>query len=268
MGDGALTADWYEYRDHFKHVLGEVIEETLVSIYVNGHELATLMATPRDQKELALGFLKNEGFIEGLEAVELIYLSAHGCCVDVWLKHTISEPERGIITSGCGGGITFRDPEDQFEPLKSSITAKPERLMQLFGELQRPDSLYARARGVHAAAISDGRSVLASAEDVGRHNTIDKLLGICMQRGIDTREKLLLVTGRISSEMLIKSAVMGCPIVASRNSPTSLSVRLARELGITLIGYVRRHTMRIYSFPERMQGFGGKVPLAPGMEIS
>jgi FdhD protein len=140
--------------------------------------------------------------------------------------------------------------------------------MELFGGLQRPDSLYARARGVHAAAISDGRKLLASAEDVGRHNTIDKLLGICMQRGIDTREKMLLVTGRISSEMLVKSATMGCPIVASRNSPTSLSVNLARELGITLIGYVRRQTMRIYSFPERLQGFAGKVPLAADLEIT
>jgi FdhD protein len=89
-----------------------------------------------------------------------------------------------------------------------------------------------------------------------------------MQRGIDTREKMLLVTGRISSEMLVKSATMGCPIVASRNSPTSLSVNLARELGITLIGYVRRHTMRIYSFPERLQGFSGKVSLAADLEIT
>ncbi|MGD2057462.1 MAG: formate dehydrogenase accessory sulfurtransferase FdhD [Anaerolineales bacterium] len=268
MGDGAVTADWYEFRDGFSHVLGEVIEETLISIYVNGQELATLMATPREQKELALGFLKNEGFIAGFEAVELIYLSAHGCCVDVWLNHDIIQPGRGIITSGCGGGITFRDPEAGFEPLKSSLTAEPEELMELFGGLQRPDSLYARARGVHAAAISDGRKLLASAEDVGRHNTIDKLLGICMQRGIDTREKMLLVTGRISSEMLVKSATMGCPIVASRNSPTSLSVNLARELGITLIGYVRRQTMRIYSFPERLQGFAGKVPLAADLEIT
>jgi FdhD protein len=82
-----------------------------------------------------------------------------------------------------------------------------------------------------------------------------------MREGIETRERVLLVTGRISSEMLVKSVVMGCPIVASRNSPTSLSVSLARQFGVTLIGYVRRQTMRVYSSPERLSGFDAKVSL-------
>jgi FdhD protein len=268
MGDGAIKTDWYEVQDNFEHVQGEVIQETLVSIYVNGRELATLMATPCDQKALALGFLKNEGFIEGLDSVDHVHLSAHGCCVDVWLNDVIEQPSKRIITSGCGGGVTFRDPEFSFEPLESSIGIRSDQVFELFNHLQKPDSLYARARGVHAAAISDGRNLLASTEDVGRHNTIDKLAGLCMQQGIDTREKLLLVTGRVSSEMLVKSVVMGCPIIASRNSPTSLSVRLARQLGVTLIGYVRRRNMRVYAFPERVEGFSGKVPLTAGLELS
>jgi FdhD protein len=268
MGGGAVKTDWYEVQDGFERVQGEVIQETLVSIYVNGRELATLMATPCDQEALALGFLKNEGFIEDLDAVDHIHLSANGCCVDVWLNDVIERPEKRIITSGCGGGITFRDPETAFEPLESSLGIRPEQVFKLFNHLQRPDSLYARARGVHAAAISDRQGLLASTEDVGRHNTIDKLAGLCMQQGIDTREKLLLVTGRISSEMLVKSVVMGCPIIASRNSPTSLSVSLARQLGVTLIGYVRRRTMRVYAFPERLEGFSGKVPLTARVETS
>jgi FdhD protein len=145
------------------------------------------------------------------------------------------------------------------EPIKETMTIAPQCIFELFNGLQQADSLYARARGVHAAALSDGQRLLASAEDVGRHNTIDKLVGICAQEGIDTRGKMLLLTGRISSEMLLKSVSMGCPIIASRNSPTSLSVKLARELGVTLIGYVRRNAMRIYAHKERLQDIGERV---------
>jgi len=126
------------------------------------------------------------------------------------------------------------------------------RLHVLFNQLQARGSLYARARGVHAAGLADGEQLLAMAEDVGRHNTLDKLLGTCLRLGIETRGRLLLATGRVSSEMMQKAAQMGIPFVASRNSPTSLSVEMARAWGITLVGYVRRQTLRVYSGPERL----------------
>jgi FdhD protein len=94
--------------------------------------------------------------------------------------------------------------------------------------------------------------LLAIAEDVGRHNTVDKLVGKCMIEGIQPHGKILLATGRVSSEMLVKGALMGCPIIASRNSATSMSVAMARDWNITLIGYVRQNTMRVYSHPKRL----------------
>jgi FdhD protein len=129
-------------------------------------------------------------------------------------------------------------------------------LRQSFRKLQTAYSLYARSRGVHAAGLLDPQTMelVATVEDVGRHNTVDKLTGYCLLRGIDTRDKVLLVTGRISSEMMRKTALMGIPIAASRTSPTSLSVEMARAWGITLVGYVRQGSMRVYSCPERLSG--------------
>ena len=264
-GDGAVGARWLEYRGGWEAVDSEVIEEALVTIYVNGRELATIMCTPRDQVALALGFLKNEGRLERLEDVALTHVSRDGCCVDVWLRHPIELPKRLIITSGCGGGVTFDDPSLALPPLTEPMRLAPERLTDLLNQLHYPGSLAARTRGVHAAGLSDGERLLARVEDVGRHNTIDKLLGECLLHGLETRGRALLATGRVSSEMLRKGALMGCPIIASRNSPTSLSVAMAEAWNITLVGYVRRDSLRVYAHPERL-GRTETVPSARRLE--
>jgi FdhD protein len=256
MSPGTEATQWQEHHRRWIPVEGEVIAEALISIYVNGEELATIMATPQEQDLLALGFLKNEGLIEGLEEIEVLHISKAGCCVDIWLNRQFKKPERVIITSGCGGGVTFDDPSTGITPLTSDLRIEPELLHHMFRKLQPPNSLYARSRGVHAAGLldPDQQVLLAIVEDVGRHNTIDKLTGCCLVQGIDTRGKILLVTGRTSSEMLRKAAVMGCPITASRTSPTSLSVEMAQAWNITLVGYVRSGRLRVYSHPERLQG--------------
>ena len=252
MGNGTVDAQWLEYRGAWQGAQAAVIEEALVTVYVNGIELATIMCTPREQEALALGFLKNEGLLETMEEISAVTVSRNGCCVDVWLSHPIERPRRVIITSGCGGGVTFDDPAVGISPLVDDTRLAPEKLHALFNELQFPGSLYARARGVHAAGLTDGHVLLQVAEDVGRHNTIDKLLGLCLRKGIGTRGRILLATGRVSSEMLRKGALMGCPIIASRNSPTSMSVAMARAWNVTLVGYVRRDSMRVYAHPERL----------------
>jgi FdhD protein len=264
MTTGAVSAKWLEYRQGWEPAQAEVIEEAGVSIYVNGLELATILCTPCEQELLALGFLRNEGLIEGMDELDHVRISPPGCCVDVWLTHSFAMPERRIITSGCGAGVTFRDPSLGVQPIEDDLHLDPESLFILFGQLNAPGSLYARARGVHTAALSDGERILALAEDVGRHNAVDRLQGACMLHGIETRGRILLSTGRMSSEMLYKSARMGCPIVASRNSPTSMSVAMAEAWRITLIGYVRRHTLRVYTHPERLTpGESAAIAAAP-----
>lgn len=252
MSDGAVPAKWHEHRHDWELVEAEVIQEELFTLYVNGLELATIMCSPLELAELALGFLANEALISGTQEVEILHVSRQGCCVDLWLNRSFDKPERLVITTGCGGGITFNDPSIGVQPLEFDLRVEPDTLVDLFGQLHEPDSLHARTRGVHAAGLSDGERVLIISEDVGRHNTIDKVRGAALLQNIDTRGKMLLATGRISSEMLRKAALMGCPLVASRNSPTSLSVAMADAWNITLAGYVRRDSMRVYAHPRRL----------------
>jgi len=254
MSDGVITFTFDNFQHGWSTVEGEVIEEGFVSIFVNGEELATVMCSPREQDRFAIGFLCNEGIIHSLDDVRAVHICPSGACVDVWLTRSdFVRPNRLILTSGCGGGVTFDDLTQAVEPLESSITIAPQKLADLLIEMQQRATLYARSRGVHTAALADGEQIIVLAEDVGRHNTIDKVRGACLIEQIDPHDKILLCTGRISSEMINKAARMGCPIVASRTSPTSMSVQLAREWNITLAGYVRRDQMKVYAHPERLK---------------
>ena len=249
---GAVPVEWVEYKDGWTPVHANVIEEGLVTINVNGEELVTIMCTPKGQDWLALGFLWNEGLIEKMDQVDHLHISEDGCCVDVWLTHEFKMPPHRIITSGCGGGITFDDSSDRIPSVSHNLQLTPEHLFDAFRKLHTPDSLHATARGVHTSGLTDGEAILVMAEDVGRHNTIDKVMGICLKEGIQTEGRVLLATGRISSEMLRKGARMGCPIVASRNSPTSMSISMADASNISLVGYVRQSSMRVYTHPWRL----------------
>lgn len=234
-------------------VEGAVIEEALVCIFVNGQELATFMCTPRNLDELALGFLRSEGFIQSLDDVEVLTLSRKGTCVDIWLKDlSFTPPSRSIVTSGCGGGVTFDDLSGRHQALNTRATITPEQIAGLMKALHQAAELYNEVRGVHTSALSDGRDLLLVAQDVGRHNTIDRLWGKALKQRVDTRGRILLASGRISSEMLNKAAKMGVPIIVSRTSPTSLSVELGQSWNITVIGYARGKNFRIYSVPERV----------------
>ncbi len=252
--NGIHSLDYILYENNaWQSVEGNITHEGLVRIFVNGHELATFMCTPREQDELALGFLRAEGIIRSLSDVRRIVVCPSGACVDVWLRHDDFEmPARRIITSGCGGGITFDDLSSHHAPLNTHATVTPDQIFARMHDLYQAASLYRVTQGIHTSALSDGERLVLVAEDVGRHNTVDRLWGKAMKQNISTGGLILLATGRISSEMLGKAAKMGVPIVVSRTSATSLSVALGRAWNITVIGYVRRNSLRVYAAPHRI----------------
>lgn len=232
---------------------GGIIAETLLSIYVNGQDLATVMCSPIDQEALALGFLYNEGVICSLDDVRLIQINQTRASIDVFLVHEhFDPPRRLILTSGCGGGTSLRDLSKNHAPLETNFTTTPDVLLSRMRDLNDSARLYRQVRGVHASIVGSEVALLLIAEDIGRHNTIDKLAGKALLAGVDTRDRLLITSGRISSEMLGKARQMGIPVIASRTAPTSISVGLAHAWNICVVGYVRQESMRVYTHPHRL----------------
>jgi FdhD protein len=128
-------------------------------------------------------------------------------------------------------------------------------------QLLQAQEIYRQARGVHCSALGNGRKLVVQAEDIGRHNTLDKLAGKLLLDPVEISPKILLTTGRISSEMMNKAIRLQAEVVLSRTSPTTSSIALAEQAGITLIGYARRTQMFVYSHPERL--CNGEMPCIP-----
>jgi FdhD protein len=158
-------------------------------------------------------------------------------------------PAKRILTSGCGGGTTFKI---QGKEIGSDLVVTPKEVLSLMKQLQEQMVLYRLCGGVHGSALSDIKKLLAVAEDIGRHNTLDKIQGECLLKELPTEDGILLSTGRISTEMLLKAAKMKVPLVVSRHSPTGSAALLARDLGISLVGHARGDCLSVYAHPERL----------------
>jgi FdhD protein len=224
--------------------------EMALAICVNRQELVTILCTPTKLNCLVLGFLYAEGIISGIGDVASMQVCEEESLADVILSNPDYKlPTQRTLTPGCGGGATFKT---QRQRVDSNLVATPEELLSLMNQLQKQMVLYQLCGGVHASALSDTKNLLVVAEDIGRHNTLDKIQGECLLRGLQTRDRLLLSTGRISSEMLLKAAKMQAPVVASRHSLTGSAVSLARDLGIALVGHARGSRLSVYSHPERL----------------
>jgi len=243
----------YEFQK-WKSFDAETIVEMPVSLTVNAEVWITFMCTPVNLEALAVGFLYNEGIIEKMDEVSDVHVCEHGDNVDVWLNHEAQQPTSWRRTSGCTGGVTAVDllakPNVSFD--RSSPKVQPDAIGHLVEMLFESQSLYRETGGVHTSALSDGDKILISAEDIGRHNTLDKIAGLCLMNNIWPETRILITTGRISSEMLQKAARMNAPILISRTSPSSLSIEMAERYGITLIGYARKHRFNVYSNSQRV----------------
>ena len=233
--------------DQVEEVRKEVVREQPLTVSVNGERFLTLLCSPTKLDALVVGYLWMEKVIASTGEVTGLELSEVDGNAAVTLSHPVELPTERILTSGCGGGITFRIDHRLFPKLHSSRRITPGALSDRMKDLFAAAVQYQRSRGIHGAALTDGERLLVVAEDVGRHNAVDKVKGEALLRGIPTEDLILLSTGRISSEMLLKAARMGVPVVASRTSPTEMAIALAEQLNITVCGYVRQGSLDLYA---------------------
>lgn len=229
-----------------------VVREFPMTIMFNDRELVTLLCTPGNLKNLAVGFLFSEGFIESKDEIRNVTINDGTGVVRV-------ETEGGdelarealfsrLITSGCGRGASFYSATDVVgQRVESLLKITARNILALARKFQHQSETYRATGGVHAAALCDSADILVFDEDIGRHNAMDKVFGECLLKDIPTDDRLVITSGRISSEILLKVSKRNIPILVSKSAPTNLGVKLANDLGITLVGFVRGKRANVYT---------------------
>jgi len=233
--------------------------EAKIEIYLNGVPLVILPASPGMWKELAAGFLFSGGLLEKIE--DLSEVKENGNRVEIEIKNPpviTPEARRGWnreIGSGCGGGVNFLNPEPLAGRRKDSDQLRVPAGEILRGGkeiMSRGEEPADQGRGLHYSFLRGKGVKLAAARDIARHNTVDKIIGDCLLRGVDFAGTILFTSGRISSEMVFKAARAGIPVLVSLHSPTDLALEQAESLGLTVAGHLRKSGFTVFSHPERI----------------
>ncbi|MCP3942341.1 MAG: formate dehydrogenase accessory sulfurtransferase FdhD [Desulfobacteraceae bacterium] len=234
-----------------------VAAEIPLTFVVNDHEIATLMCTPSHLKAYAYGFLFTSGLIKGVEDILAYECDEKKWRVDILIKNFVDPQLLGqrVYTAGCGKGVIYTSMVElsSRHPIDSQIRINGEDIITAMHWLQGCSSLHKQTGGVHSAAISkNGTLPQFHIDDIGRHNAVDKIIGTLLLDRTINKNLVLLTTGRISSEILHKARRFSIPVLASRGAPTHQSVLLAKEMGITIAGFIRRTNFVVFSHPERI----------------
>jgi FdhD protein len=257
---------WRYREERVEEASDRIVVEEPLEILLAGEPFQILMRLPGLEKELALGFLYTEGIVRDL--AEVITIHFCGTATDPLLPPNVVDVtltdealnRRGrrhleVAYSSCG--LCAKEAVDEIcrkiSPVASTLTLSPDQLLALMARLPEAQPVFRATGGTHAVALAspDGR-VFLSAEDVGRHNAMDKVIGRALLEKRNFGELVALLSGRISFEMALKAARAGLPVLAAVSAPTSMALELARELNLTLAGFVRGHSLNIYTHPQRL----------------
>ena len=235
-----------------------VVGEFPLVLRVNDREIVTLIASPHDLRFLVAGFLRVQGFVSSVDDFLMLSVCNDYGIANVRVRGELPAELKPILTSGCGTGITFTlpgtgNPGKLAPEQERAAPVPPAAVFALMEQLARKAEKYSRHGGVHSAAVGDSDGdLLLHAEDIGRHNTFDRLAGEALLKGVELAGKLLVTSGRVSAEMAAKAAALGIPLIASRTSPTDMAIRICKDAGITLIGYLRGARFNVYAHPEML----------------
>lgn len=235
-----------------------LVREIKLEITVNGERVGAVMATPVDQEALALGYLMSENIIASYEDITKMELINDGMGIEIEAK--VNEGSIGklnaeaVVISGCGRSVTANIDPDAIEakvinnPFSIDASLLSEQMSQFYTECP----LYEQTGCVHTAKLYLDKDTFFIGEDIAQHNTIDKAIGKARLAGADISKAFLMVSGRLSSEMVAKAVMHGIPILVSRTASTCLGLMIAKKFNLTLIGFARNERMNIYNAPERI----------------
>ena len=231
-----------------------VVVEYPLTIMLEGREIITLFCTPKSLRELTIGFLYSEGYITSMKDLDKVTIDEENGLAHVFLadkaKKKIKSQSTGMNPkTGSSKGTDFKHLKEELysKRITNRLEIDEQRLMDLMRTFSQSSDLFSSTGGVHSCGLCDYQGIIFFEDDIGRHNAYDKIFGRALEQGIDLGDKFILTSGRISSEMLIKVIKRQIPMVVSKAAPMSLAVDMAKELNITLVGFVRGEKMNIYT---------------------
>ncbi|WP_010530327.1 formate dehydrogenase accessory sulfurtransferase FdhD [Lentibacillus jeotgali] len=237
----------------------EIATEFPLTVILNGDEFATMVCSPTDLEELTIGFLASEGIIRSYNEINSISVDeGKGFAYIDITKNIDAIPQdqtKRFIGSCCGKSRQFYFKSDvrTAKTVYSRLSVTVEQCYTLMNQLQSESEQFIRTGGVHNAALAAPDDMFAIRMDIGRHNALDKIYGHILKQRIPVKNKLIVFSGRISSEVLLKISKIGAGILVSKSAPTDLALQLATDLGITVIGFVRADKMNVYTHPQRIK---------------
>ena len=238
----------------------KIVTEFPVTVKINEEEFVTMVCSPQYIEDMVIGYLASEGVIRAYKDIKNIWVQEKEGYVHVTIDklnpYFQNLQNKRYITSCCGasrqGFVFINDALTAKKMNGISVELSIKDCFQLMNKLQQSAATFQETGGVHNAALCDKNGFMLSRMDIGRHNALDKLYGYCLKHHISIRDKVVVFSGRISSEILLKVAKIGCEVVLSKSAPTELALNLAEELGITTVGFIRNDSLNIYTCPERI----------------
>jgi len=236
-----------------KRIEDTVVREYPLTILLNNDEVITLLCTPSNLDYLAAGFLFSEGLIKKKNQIKNIIIDHENCLakIETWEDNHMEGgiPSKSFIASS-GGRITSLPSDITVQTdreITSQIEISADEIFLLMDKFVLSSRIFKNTGGVHSAALCDKRDLLLFREDIGRHNAIDKVFGECLLKDVNTNERIIMTSGRVSSEILLKVAKRNVPLLISKSAPTDMGIQLSQDFGITLVGFVRGRRMNVYT---------------------
>lgn len=231
---------------------GHIAAERPLTLYLNKRELVTLMTLGSQPEMLVLGWLRNQRLIQHVDQIQAIQVDWETSTAAIQTREEIvdieKKLERKTVTTGCGQGTVFGDLMDDLEKIKlPEVQLRQSLIYGLLKSLDQHNQIYRQAGAVHGCALCEGTEILYFVEEVGRHNAVDTIAGHMWMSHTTGGDKIFYTTGRLTSEMVIKVAQMGIPVLLSRSGVTQMGLDLARQLGITMIARAKGRHFEVFS---------------------